>query len=266
MRKINQRGYKFYMVIGNKIESGWDYKEDALDHKNDLPDPKVGRILSKTYLKSQGIDPDDNASWLMGPVPGVSERREAPNPSPLSGPHKDARDEAIKRASEEARRTGEAYAVWMDRHGKFQVSPSFSARWEDIIAVAHAPSGAVSYKRYGAQESVREPRVVADFNTLEDLIEHARTELGATHVTLAGPDTRIYFPRGGQYPYEEARVWRKGGYWHAEGPGARQGTSLPRGARPIGARGQWAAERGRRVAERSPGRSAHHRLPQRRSR
>jgi len=93
------------------------------------------------------------------------------------------------------------------------------------------------------------PRV-ADFNTLDALIDHARTDLGATHVTVAGPDTRIYFPRGGQYPYEEARVWRKGGYWHAEGPGARQGVrQLPRGAKPIG--GEGAARH--RAAEAKPG-------------
>ena len=84
-------------------------------------------------------------------------------------------------------------------------------------------------------EAPRGGHRVADFNTLDDLIDHAGRELGATHVTVAGPDTRIYFPRGGQY--EEAKVWRKGGYWHAEGPGARKRTSLPRGAKPILGRG-----------------------------
>lgn len=83
---------------------------------------------------------------------------------------------------------------------------------------------------------------VADFNTLDDLIEHAERELGATHVTVelvrgsgkAGRGTKIYFPRGAQYPYEEARVWREGRYWHAEGPGARAGIQqLPENAMTI---------------------------------
>jgi hypothetical protein len=88
------------------------------------------------------------------------------------------------------------------------------------------------------------PHRVADFNTLDDLIAHARDDLGATHVVVSGPETRLYFPRGGQYPYEEARVWRKGGYWHAEGPSARKGVlELPEYAQPIGGRG------GRRAAE-----------------
>ncbi len=88
----------------------------------------------------------------------------------------------------------------------------------------------------------REHRV-ADFNTLEDTIEHAARELGATHVSGDGPTTKIYFPRGGEYPYEAASVRRKGGYWHADGPGAREGVkSLPRGARPIRRPARRAAE------------------------
>lgn len=75
---------------------------------------------------------------------------------------------------------------------------------------------------------------VADFNTLDDLIAHAGRELGATHVSGSEANTKIFFPRGGTHPYEEASVWRKGGYWHAQGPGARAGVStLPRDARPI---------------------------------
>lgn len=87
---------------------------------------------------------------------------------------------------------------------------------------------------------------VADFNTLDDLIHHAHSELGATHVSGSNIETKIYFPRGGQHPYEEAKVWRKGSYWHAEGPGSRTGVkNLPNGARAI------AAGSGRRAAEES---------------
>lgn len=87
------------------------------------------------------------------------------------------------------------------------------------------------------------PHHVADFNTLDDLVEHAAQE-GATHAIVAGANTQIFYPRGGQHPYETATVWRKSGYWHAQGPGARTGVrQLPRGAEPIGARsGQRAAE------------------------
>jgi hypothetical protein len=96
----------------------------------------------------------------------------------------------------------------------------------------------------GPEGAVGEPRFVADFNTLDDLVQHAATDLGATHVAGDGAHTRIYFPRGGLYPYEEAKVWRKGGYWHAEGPHARTGVSgLPSNAKPIGrAQGRRAAE------------------------
>lgn len=68
------------------------------------------------------------------------------------------------------------------------------------------------------------PRV-ADFNTLDDLISHAKRELGATHVSYPEPGTMqgisIYFPRkDGQY--ERANTWEKAGYWHAQGPGNRE--------------------------------------------
>lgn len=76
---------------------------------------------------------------------------------------------------------------------------------------------------------------VADFNDLSDLIEHAVTVDGATHVSGHGAGTRLYFPStDGKYKYEVASVWQKGGYWHAQGPSARTLTQhLPRDARYI---------------------------------
>ncbi len=106
--------------------------------------------------------------------------------------------------------------------------------------------GGRPHAREAPRKHMRAPRgqhVVADFNTIDDLIAHAARDLGATHALIAGPETRLYFPRGGQYPYEEARVRRSAGYWHAEGPGARSGVShLPSKARPIAPRGRRAAE------------------------
>jgi hypothetical protein len=82
----------------------------------------------------------------------------------------------------------------------------------------------------------RAPHLVADFNTLDDLIEHAGRELGATHVEwehdLQG--TRLFFPRkDGQF--EVANTWQKAGYWHATGPGHREIVRhLPQGAQSLG--------------------------------
>ncbi len=93
---------------------------------------------------------------------------------------------------------------------------------------------------------VRAPRQtgghrVADFNTLDDLIAHAKHELGATHVSGRDAGTRIYFPtieRG--YKYEVSNVWEKGGYWHAQAPSDRTLTKhLPRDATPIDNRIHW---------------------------
>jgi hypothetical protein len=88
------------------------------------------------------------------------------------------------------------------------------------------------------------PRV-RDFNTLDDLVRHARDELGATHVSFehGTHGNVIYFPRkDGQY--EAASTWQKAGYWHAQGPGSREIVRhLPRGAQAIG-RGQPEHESG----------------------
>jgi hypothetical protein len=87
------------------------------------------------------------------------------------------------------------------------------------------------------------PRVVADFNTLDDLTAHAKNELGATHMIHIDDEIHIYFPRR-DGTYEKAEVWQKDGYWHAQGPSARAIVQrLPAGAKPI------AGHAGRRAAE-----------------
>ncbi len=81
-------------------------------------------------------------------------------------------------------------------------------------------------------------RHVADFNTLDDLIEHAAVDLGAKYVSGTGAGTRFYFSSDDPaYKFEVASVWQKGGYWHAQGPSARTLTKhLPRSAVPIAGR------------------------------
>jgi len=74
---------------------------------------------------------------------------------------------------------------------------------------------------------------VADFNTLSDLIRHAGDE-GATHVLVAGSNSKLYFPRSdGQY--DEAKVFRQNGYWHLSAPSDRKTVhQLPADAAPVG--------------------------------
>lgn len=99
--------------------------------------------------------------------------------------------------------------------------------------------GRSSEARYSPPERPQHhvtPRV-RDFDTIDDLIAHARDTLGATHVSYPEPGTMqgvsIYFPRkDGQY--ERANTWQKAGYWHAAGPGNREIIRhLPRGAQSI---------------------------------
>jgi hypothetical protein len=74
---------------------------------------------------------------------------------------------------------------------------------------------------------------VADFSTLPEIIEHARREGGATHVRVAGANTTIYYPTS-DGEYEQAKVWRQGGYWHGQAPGDRAIVGrLPAGEQAI---------------------------------
>jgi hypothetical protein len=66
-RKMNQKTYAVYVVVNGKIESGWDFNEDAKEHKAEsLPEKfkATAKIVRKGGMKALGIDPDDNASWM----------------------------------------------------------------------------------------------------------------------------------------------------------------------------------------------------------
>lgn len=90
---------------------------------------------------------------------------------------------------------------------------------------------------------------VADFNTLDDLLAHARQE-GATHYLQIDDETHIYFQRR-DGAYEKAEAWQKDGYWHTQAPGSRAVVRKPPpGAKAIGG--------GRGESVESPRRSAHH--------
>lgn len=91
-----------------------------------------------------------------------------------------------------------------------------------------------TFLRRTETNEARETHHVADFNTLDDLIAHARDELGATHVLFVDEEVHLYFPRQ-EGTYEKAEIWQKDGYWHAQGPGARTIVQKPpSNAQPIG--------------------------------
>jgi hypothetical protein len=79
-KKINQKDYKFYVIITGgkdagkkavgKIESGWEFKEDAQDQVAEIKsaDRITAKVLTKQGLKNQGLNPDDNKDWVAGPM------------------------------------------------------------------------------------------------------------------------------------------------------------------------------------------------------
>ena len=65
--KNNDKDYKFYTVVKDKIEGGWEYKDDAKDNIDEMKEEGIrGKILSITGLERKGIDPNDDKNWTSG--------------------------------------------------------------------------------------------------------------------------------------------------------------------------------------------------------
>lgn len=63
--RYNQPDYKYYVLIGKKIDSGWEFKDDAEDWKREIGATAV--VRSKAAVKRMGVDLNDNKNWLTGP-------------------------------------------------------------------------------------------------------------------------------------------------------------------------------------------------------
>ena len=61
MKRINENDYKYYVVIDGKIESGWEYREDA---KEQLDNIDGGKVYTGKYLMGKGLDVNDNGNWI----------------------------------------------------------------------------------------------------------------------------------------------------------------------------------------------------------
>jgi hypothetical protein len=137
-----------------------------------------------------------------------------------------ARDERATYEGDRPVRIGDVYTRrWVSKNGR------------TLTATISKDAPSIKENKM-ASRTTRASHRVADFNTLDDLIAHARDELGATHVDPEHDtyNARIFFPRkDGQY--EVANTWKKAGYWHATGPGSREIIRyLPPGTQVIGGR------------------------------
>lgn len=59
---INDPNYEFYAVLNGKLINGYQYKEDALNFKNEYIHKPI-KVVSKTFLTSKGVNPDDSKFW-----------------------------------------------------------------------------------------------------------------------------------------------------------------------------------------------------------
>ena len=71
---IDEESYKAYIVVKckdgtEKIESGWEFYEDAKDRKKELKEDGIqSRSVSRRYLKSVGLNPSEDSNWFKGNV------------------------------------------------------------------------------------------------------------------------------------------------------------------------------------------------------
>jgi hypothetical protein len=147
--RVELVGHSYVVTLGNGEKKGayWEGRE-AREAQRTL-DRWVARGYSFGALPATGVR--QHVGMYQQP-----QMRAAPSPSPSSGPRKDMRDHAIDQAVEKTRQSNVDHAVWMDSHGEFHVDQASTAPWKSTIAVAHAPSGHLSYKRHGASEGVHE--------------------------------------------------------------------------------------------------------------
>ena len=93
---IDQKDYKFYVVVGDKIESGWEYKEDAKDQLGELPRGKKG-IEDERAQGTDGRYGRKRESEGLGPVQdsGCTRERGSDGPGRCSRHRKDGRAEGL---------------------------------------------------------------------------------------------------------------------------------------------------------------------------
>ena len=111
----NQKEYRYYVVSGNKIMSGWEYKEDAEEERKDnMPEKhKAGaKVYTKLTLVAKDLDPADDKNWytldegktikdtLLGKI--SEDNIEVP----------ELTEELILMFNEEAAATNSQYKVW----------------------------------------------------------------------------------------------------------------------------------------------------------
>jgi len=148
------------------------------------------------------------------------------------------------RAYDEMAQSAVSFGSYYATGNRGDDAPDWAPSAETADAIAEATEWAMNDRgeyevRRSAEGSAREAEHrVADFDSLDDLIKHARKE-GATHVykghkSWGDPnEAYLYFPRG-DGSYEEAGVYNERGYFHVPAQTSR-GTvpQLPRNAYPI---------------------------------
>lgn len=64
---VNNKDYRFWVVAGGQIQSGWEYREDAQDDQAERKEFGVkARLYTRQGLANLKLDPDVDANWSTG--------------------------------------------------------------------------------------------------------------------------------------------------------------------------------------------------------
>jgi len=78
--RYDQPGYQFYVVLADgRIDSGWEYREDAVDRQRELGVQPPAKVLARRTLVQRGPDPANDEGWTTGAV-GHTEKLRGPAP------------------------------------------------------------------------------------------------------------------------------------------------------------------------------------------
>jgi hypothetical protein len=107
--------YTHYVVVDDKLNSGWSFVEDARDAASEANDEGRGpaRVVSKVGAKRLGLDPDDARSWADGRTPNENPRL---NPSAAPG----SRGEDI-------------YRMWHQKEPRSHSTVRLACDWDDEL-------------------------------------------------------------------------------------------------------------------------------------
>lgn len=174
MMKYNNPDYTHYVVTKGKIESGWEFKEDANDHvKESLPEyaRSGAKVVSKSALSSRhSIDPKNDDHWHT-----AKSLKESPEEDKSKENFMKDRNGVPFEDDDEDYKPGSRIKATTGAH-----KPSLAVKGPFNVKINESFYDDKKYTHYvvarGKIESGHESKSDADFHQSENIPKHLKTE------------------------------------------------------------------------------------------